>query len=261
MSTVEPSKPEEVRSGGPDAPTGVDPAELQKFRAIAATWWDASGPLRPLHRLNPCRLGWIRDLACRHFARDPRSLQPLAGLRVLDVGCGGGLLAEPLARMGAHVTAIDPEAENIAVASEHARAQEVTIDYRVATTYEVAASGARFDLVLALEVVEHTPDPAAFIRSLATTSGPRGLVILSTLSRTWRSWLLGIVGAEYLLRWLPPGTHDWQRFRTPAEMTRLMRDAGLRAVAGIGIAYDPAQASFRTSRDMSVNYMVAGLAD
>jgi 2-polyprenyl-6-hydroxyphenyl methylase/3-demethylubiquinone-9 3-methyltransferase len=239
----------------------VDDDEVDKFRRLADRWWDADGPMRPLHRLNPTRLAWLREQACRHFRRDPADRRPLQDLAALDVGCGGGLLAEPLARLGASVTGIDPAAENIAAATRHAAEVGLDVTYRTATTSEMLAEGRQLDLLTALEVVEHTPDPAPFVAELAELLAPGGMVVLSTLSRTWRAWLLGIVGAEYLLGWLAPGTHDWNRFITPAELARLLRQCGLRGVALTGLGYDVARDEFRTVRDTSVNYMLAAVRD
>lgn len=239
----------------------VDPAEVARFAALAERWWDPDGPMRPLHRLNPCRIAWIRDVVCQRLGRDPQARRPLEGLAALDVGCGGGLLAEPLARLGATVTAIDPAAETIATAAWHARETGVTVDYRVGTVEDLVVAGQRFPLVLALEVIEHTPGPDAFVAALATVTAPGGLLILSTLSRTWRAWLLGIVAAEHVLGWLPPGTHDWQRFVRPAELARRLRAVGLRPVALTGIGYDAARMAFHPVRDTSVNYMMAALRD
>jgi 2-polyprenyl-6-hydroxyphenyl methylase/3-demethylubiquinone-9 3-methyltransferase len=239
----------------------VDASEIEKFRSLAERWWDAEGPLRPLHRLNPCRIAWIRDQAARWLGRDPRARRPLDGLRALDVGCGGGLLAEPLARLGALVTAIDPAPEVIETAAWHAREAGVGVDYRVATVEDLVVEGQRFPLVLALEVIEHTSDPDAFLAALAAVTAPGGMLVLSTLSRTWRAWLLGIVAAEHVLGWLPPGTHDWQRFIRPGEMARRLRGLGLRPVAITGIGYDVARQTFHPVRDTSVNYMLAVLRD
>ena len=213
--------------------------------------------MRPLHLLNPCRVGWVRDRLREHLGRDTSSLQPLAGLEILDVGSGGGLLAEPLARLGARVTGIDPTPELVEVARWHAAETGISVDYRIADTATLVAEGRRFDAVLALEVIEHVPDPAGFLADIAALTRPGGMAILATVSRTWRSWLFAIVGAEYALRWLPPGTHDWQRFVRPSEVVRMLRQAGLGPTALTGIGYDAARAEFRTVRDTSVNYMVA----
>lgn len=239
----------------------VDAAELEKFRGLAEAWWDTAGPMRPLHLLNPCRVAWIRDRLCAHFRLPAEGRRPLAGLRLLDIGCGGGLLAEPLARMGAAVTGLDPAAENVATAAWHAGEVGLDIDYRAGTAEDLAAAGQRFQAVLALEVIEHTPDPDAFVDTAARLVAPGGLLVLSTLSRTWRSWLLGVVAAERLLRWLPAGTHDWQRFVRPSEMARRLRADGMRVTAMTGIAYDAAGNSFATVRDTSVNYMLAATRD
>lgn len=235
----------------------VDAGEVEKFAELARTWWEPAGPMRPLHLLNPCRVGWVRARLCDHFRRDPASLAPLSGLDVVDVGCGGGLLAEPMARMGARVCGIDPTAELVEVARWHAGETGAAVDYRTAETATLVAEGRTFDAVLALEVIEHVPDPAAFLADLAALTRPGGLVILATVSRTWRSWLFAIVGAEYALRWLPPGTHDWQRFLRPSELGQRLRQAGLRPLALTGVGYDPARAEFRTVRDTSVNFMLA----
>lgn len=238
----------------------VDRAELDKFQAMAARWWDPAGPLRPLHLMNPVRLDWLLH-QCRTHLACAAGRRPLAGLAILDVGCGGGLLAEPLARLGAEVTAIDPEPANVEVARAHARAARLAIDYRAATAEAIAAEGRRFDLVAALEVVEHVPEPAAFLGTLARTVRPGGLVVLSTLSRTLAAWLQAILAAEHLLGWLPPGTHSWGRFRKPSELARDLRAVGLRPVALTGLAFEPAYERFATTRDPSVNYMLAAVSE
>lgn len=240
---------------------GVDPDELEKFREVAEQWWDTEGPMRPLHQLSPCRLAWIRQQVCRHFGRDAARRDPLAGLEVLDVGCGGGLLAEPLTRLGACVTGLDPVPENVAAAARHAAELDLTIDYLLGTTDILVAQHRTFPLVIALEVIEHTPDPRAFVGDLARLTAPGGLIILSTLSRTWRGWLLGIIGAEHVLGWLPRGTHDWQRFLTPAELAGMLREHGIRPTDLTGIGYDIGNDQFRLGRDTSVNYMLAAARD
>jgi 2-polyprenyl-6-hydroxyphenyl methylase / 3-demethylubiquinone-9 3-methyltransferase len=233
----------------------ADPAELDKFADLGGAWWATNGPMAPLHKFNPVRLAFIRDQACRHFRLDTAAAKPLRHLRVLDVGCGGGLLAEPLARLGGHVTAIDPLTSNVEAARAHAEAAGVSIDYRTEPV-EVLAGGA-FDLVVASEVIEHVPEPAEFADALAGVCRSRGVVVITTLSRTFTSYAKAVVGAEYLLRWLPRGTHDWRRFLTPAELGRLLRASGFRPFAIRGASYDGARDEFRLGRDTSVNYLLA----
>ncbi|MFO1067335.1 MAG: bifunctional 2-polyprenyl-6-hydroxyphenol methylase/3-demethylubiquinol 3-O-methyltransferase UbiG [Geminicoccaceae bacterium] len=239
----------------------VDAGEVEKFGELARSWWDPGGPMRPLHLLNPCRVGWVRDRLCDHYRRDKASLAPLDGLEVLDVGSGGGLLAEPMARLGARVTGLDPTAELVEVARWHAAQTGVNVDYQLGETGSLVGAGCKFDAVLALEVIEHVPDPAAFLGDVAALTRPGGIALLATVSRTWRSWAFAILGAEYALRWLPPGTHDWQRFLRPSEIGQLLRRVGLRPVALTGVGYDAARIEFRTVRDTSVNYMLAAARD
>lgn len=234
----------------------IDPAEIAKFDRLAATWWDPNGPMRPLHRLNPTRLAYVRDRICGHFGRDPQARRPMAALAVLDIGCGGGLLAEPLARLGANVTGLDAAAENIRVAKAHASEAGLRIDYREATAEALAEDGRSFDVVLALEVVEHVSDVPGFVATAAGLVKPGGTLILSTLNRTPRAFLEAIVGAEYVLRWLPRGTHDWRRFLRPAELARLVRAQGL-AVADIaGMSFNPLRGEWRLGDDTAVNYLL-----
>ena len=246
-----------------ESPSAADPDEIGKFSRLAATWWDAAGPMAPLHRLNPVRIAYIRDQACARLLGGPRDAaahRPLPGLTILDVGCGAGLAAEPLARLGAAVTGIDPSPEAVEAAARHAAETGVAgIAYEVATLDEVAASGRRFDLVLALEVVEHVPDVPAFLAAGAEAARPGGLVILSTLSRTLASFAGAIVGAEYLLGWLPRGTHRWQAFVTPAELARHLRRVGLRPVDVAGVSYRADRDEFRLSRATGVNYMMTAV--
>jgi 2-polyprenyl-6-hydroxyphenyl methylase/3-demethylubiquinone-9 3-methyltransferase len=237
--------------------TAVDPAEVARFSALAAEWWDAAGPLKPLHRLNPLRLAWIKERVAGHFGRERNDPTALTGLRVLDVGCGGGILTEPLARMGAAVTGIDPSKENIAVARRHAEDGGLAIDYRAATAEDLAAGGERFDLVTILEVVEHVPDVPAFVAACSTMVKPGGLMIAATINRTAKAWLLAIVGAEYILRWLPRGTHSWDKLVKPEELAAAFRAAGLTVTAETGVMYVPLADYFRLTGDMDVNYMMA----
>ncbi|WP_019016330.1 bifunctional 2-polyprenyl-6-hydroxyphenol methylase/3-demethylubiquinol 3-O-methyltransferase UbiG [Elioraea tepidiphila] len=228
----------------------VSAAEAAKFGAFAERWWDPEGPMRPLHRMNPLRTGWIAErVAAAGLA--------WAGLRLLDVGCGAGLAAEAFARRGASVTAIDASAEAIAAARLHAEQGGLAIDYRIAAPEDLAAEGARFDVVVALEVIEHVADRDAFLAALAALTRPGGRVFLSTLNRTARSFLLAKLGAEYLLRLLPVGTHDWRGFVTPAELARALRRAGLAVIDSAGMTMDPLTGAWRESRDLSVNYLIA----
>lgn len=245
----------EVRGHG----ATVDPAEVARFEALAEEWWDADGKFAPLHRLNPTRLAYVRDTLCRHFGRDRRQPRSLAGLRVLDIGCGGGLMSEPLARLGAAVTGIDPAVETIAAARRHAEAQDLAIDYRAVRVEDIAAAGETFDAVLALEVVEHVPDVPSFLSMCADTIRPGGVLILATLNRTLKSFALAIVGAEYLLRWLPIGTHRWERFVTPEELRRALKQAGLRPGDVTGVVYSPLLDEWRLASDTDVNYIATAV--
>lgn len=239
----------------------VDAAEVGKFADLAAVWWDPDGDFRPLHRMNPIRLDYLRDHICAQFGRDPDALKPLSGLSILDVGCGGGLLCEPLARMGADVTGIDAAEEGIAAAKAHAAEMGLRIDYRAMTAEALAEADKRFDAVVAMEIVEHVSDLDAFARALGALVEPGGLVALSTLNRTPQSYALAIVGAEYILRWLPRGTHDWNRFPTPAELGASLMQGNLHVVDETGFGYNPLGDTWRRSDDLSVNYAVVAVAD
>jgi 2-polyprenyl-6-hydroxyphenyl methylase / 3-demethylubiquinone-9 3-methyltransferase len=235
----------------------VDRQDVDRFAAQAASWWDPRGSFRPLHQINPVRLEFIRSELLAHFRRDPRSLSPFAGLRMADIGCGGGLIAEPMARLGFAVTGIDADAKAIDVARAHAAAGGLPIDYRSADVETLAGAGERFDAVLALEIVEHVADRDRFLAALATLVKPGGMFVGATLNRTARSFALAIVGAEYLLRWLPAGTHDWNRFVRPSEFSLPLRRAGLATTRLAGLSYDWRGGAWRVSDDLSVNYMLA----
>jgi len=234
----------------------VDPGEIAKFARMASDWWDPEGGMKPLHALNPTRIAYIRDHLTAHFGLPGDGAEPLKGLRVLDVGCGGGLLAEPLARLGASVTGIDAAEETIKAAKAHAEVQGLAIDYRCTTAEALAAAGERFDAVLALEVVEHVAERDAFLRACGGVVRPGGLFVLSTINRTRRSFLLAKVAAEYILGWLPRGTHDWRHFVRPSEVAAGLRPAGLDVRAVTGVVYDPLTGGWRLSRDAGVNYML-----
>ncbi|MDA9412563.1 MULTISPECIES: bifunctional 2-polyprenyl-6-hydroxyphenol methylase/3-demethylubiquinol 3-O-methyltransferase UbiG [unclassified Bradyrhizobium] len=237
----------------------VDAAEIAKFSKLSAEWWDPKGKMAPLHRINPLRLGYIRDAACRKFERNVRSLNSLGGLRVLDIGCGAGLLCEPLSRLGAQVIGVDPSASNIAAAKLHADKSHLSIDYRCTTVEEIDPRE-RFDIVLAMEVIEHVVDVGVFLKRCASMLKPNGLMVVSTLNRNWKSFALAIVGAEYVLRWLPPGTHEWNKFVTPDELTKHLLDNRLVITEQTGVVYSPFADKWTLSSDMDVNYMVVAEA-
>jgi 2-polyprenyl-6-hydroxyphenyl methylase / 3-demethylubiquinone-9 3-methyltransferase len=238
-----------------ESPT-VDPAEVARFAALAATWWDPNGKMGMLHKFNPVRLGFIRDAACRQFGRDPKRLDSLKGLRILDIGCGGGILCEPLARLGAAVVGVDPAPANIAAARLHAEKSGLAIDYRAATAEALADAGERFEVVLAMEVVEHVADVSLFVRRCAEMVKPGGLMIAATINRTLKSFALAIVGAEYVLGWLPRGTHRWDRFVTPNELEIAMTEGRMRLAGETGVIYHPIADRWQVSSDMDVNYML-----
>jgi len=233
----------------------VDAAEIEKFSKLSEQWWDPRGKMAPLHKINPLRLSFIRDAACRKFDRNVRSLNCLDGLSLLDIGCGAGLLCEPFTRLGARVTGIDPSATNIAAAKLHAEKGHLSIDYRC-TTVEELDPQERFDIVLAMEVVEHVVDVGAFLDRCASMLKPGGLMVVSTLNRNWKSFALGIVAAEFVLRWLPRGTHQWEKFVTPDELADHLERNKLGVTEQSGVVYNPLADRWSLSSDMGVNYMV-----
>lgn len=238
----------------------IDPSEIEKFQAMAAEWWDPSGKFKPLHMLNPCRLDYIASQIAVEFDRDLSMRAPFSGLRILDIGCGGGLLSEPMARLGAEVVGVDAAERNVPVARLHADEQGLSIDFRHATAEDLVAEGETFDAVLNMEVIEHVSDPGAFLTACRDLLKPGGLMTCSTINRTAKSFAMAIVGAEYVMRWLPAGTHRWSRFITPDELFGLLRQAGLEPVDRTGFVFDPLGWRWRLSdRDLSVNYVTTSL--
>ncbi len=243
----------------PDAAYGssVDPEEVARFSALAEKWWDPRGEFAPLHKFNPTRLRIIRDEAAARFGRDVDSRRPFEGLTLLDIGCGGGLLSEPMARLGFDVTAVDASARNIGTAKAHGEPQGLQIDYRCATAEELAAAGdGPFDVILNMEVIEHVTDPGEYLRTCAGLLRPGGVMIVATLNRTLRSLALAKVGAEYILRWLPRGTHDWSKFLKPDELRDFLADEPFEVRGPFGVSYDPFSDRWSRSDDTSVNYMM-----
>jgi 2-polyprenyl-6-hydroxyphenyl methylase/3-demethylubiquinone-9 3-methyltransferase len=234
----------------------VDHAEVERFAAIAAQWWDEDGAFKPLHRLNPARLAFVRDRLAGHFGRDAKMRRPFAGLRLLDIGCGGGLMCEPLARLGFAVTGLDADESALDVARRHAKEQRLAIDYRADSAEELAAKDHGFDAVLALEVVEHTLNPTQFMATAGQLVTPGGALVASTLNRTPKAYLFAILGAEYFLRWLPRGTHEFKKFRRPSELAHDLRGAGLKLSDLAGLQYDPWREQWQLGKDLGVNYLL-----
>lgn len=235
----------------------VDADEIGRFATQANAWWDPDGSFRMLHRINPVRLEFIRERLLAHFGYSPNALRPFMGRSLLDIGCGGGLVSESMTRLGFRVTAIDASADAIEAARTHAHAVGLTIDYRIAAVESLAEAGESFDAVLALEIIEHVSDAEAFLASIGALIRPGGVFVGATLNRSMRSFMLAIIGAEHILRWLPPGTHDWNKFLRPSEFVLGLRRNGLSAIHIAGIIYNPLRAEWSLSPDLSVNYMVA----
>ncbi|WP_375638029.1 MULTISPECIES: bifunctional 2-polyprenyl-6-hydroxyphenol methylase/3-demethylubiquinol 3-O-methyltransferase UbiG [unclassified Bartonella] len=236
--------------------TTIDQSEIDHFSRIATEWWNPQGKFRPLHQFNPTRLAYIREKICLEFNRDPSSLTPFHNLKILDIGCGGGLLSEPMARLGAIVVGVDAAQTNIEVAKTHAAQNDLSIDYRTTTAEVLANEGEKFDIILNMEVVEHVADVNLFIEATAKMLKPQGVMFVSTLNRTWKAWGLAIVGAEYILRWLPKGTHDYKKFLKPLELKNFLSKNALTVIDEIGITYNPLNDSWNRSKDMGVNYLL-----
>lgn len=238
----------------------VDPSEIAKFEAMAAEWWDLNGKFKPLHMLNPCRLDYITSQIAAEFNRDLDDNVPFEGLRILDIGCGGGLLSEPMARLGADVVGADAAGGNIPVAQVHAAKSGLDIDYRHTTAEAMAEAGEQFDVVLNMEVVEHVADPLAYLTACRSLLKPRGLMVCSTINRNPKSFMMAIIGAEHIMRWLPKGTHEWNKFITPDELFELISNAGLNPVDRKGFVFNPISWSWSLSdRDLSVNYVTSSV--
>ena len=233
----------------------IDAEEIKKFGALADEWWNPEGSFKPLHKLNPTRLQFIRDQICDRFDRDSNNLKPFEGIRIVDIGCGGGLLTEPMARLGATVTGLDASERNILVARNHAERMGLQIDYRYSTVEAAAAAGETYDVVLNMEVVEHVADVDGFLRASCDLVASGGCMFVATLNRTIKSFVFAILGAEYVMRWLPRGTHDWRKFLRPSEITANLRRSGLTVDTFAGLSFDPLRDHWRVSSDLSINYM------
>lgn len=236
--------------------SSIDPAEVERFSALAAEWWNPDGKFGVLHKFNPVRLDYIREQVTARLRIDPNQREPFKGLRFLDIGCGGGLLCEPMARLGADVVGVDASEKNIKTASVHAAEQGLDIDYRASTAEDLAAAGETFDVILNMEVIEHVADPAAFAKDCAGMVRPGGLMFVATLNRTLKAFGLAIIGAEYVLGWLPKGTHQWEKFITPDELKRWLAEANCPVVDTTGVTYAPLSGTWRKAADIDVNYMV-----
>ena len=244
------------------AVSSIDPAEVERFSRIAAQWWDPKGKFAPLHKFNPIRLAFIREQALARFGRDPSARRPFEGLRLLDIGCGGGLLCEPMSRLGFSVTGVDASERNIGTASAHAAEQGLTIDYRASTAEDLEAAGEPlFDIILNMEVIEDRAEPCEYLRTCGRLLAPGGLMIVATLNRTLKALALAKVGAEYILRWVPAGTHDWNKFLTPGELRGFLSDEPLAVDGPFGVAYDPLRDRWVRSSDSDINYMMTVTRD
>lgn len=238
------------------ARTTIDQAEVDRFTAMAAEWWNPSGKFKPLHKFNPVRIRYIRDKAAAHLGRDANSHKPLEGLRVLDIGCGGGLLSEPMARMGATVIGADASERNIGIASTHAAQTGVTVDYRAVTAEQLASEGEKFDIILNMEVVEHVADVDFFITTCASMVKPGGMMFVATINRTMKAMALAIIGAEHVLRWLPKGTHQYEKLVRPEELEKPLTASGMQIDERTGVFFNPLMNQWNLSKDMDVNYMM-----
>ena len=235
----------------------VDAAEIEKFAAMAEEWWDPEGKFKPLHKFNPVRIQYIRDELCRRFDRDPKSVEPLKGIRILDIGSGGGLLCEPMKRLGADIIGVDATERSVHVAKAHAEQMGLDIDYRFATAEQLLAQGEQFDAVLNMEVVEHVADVQAFISVSADLVKPGGCMFMATLNRTAKSYMFAIVGAEYVMRWLPRGTHDWKKFLKPSELASALRRADMSVMDLQGVVFNPIRDSWSLNpKDLAINYLL-----
>jgi 2-polyprenyl-6-hydroxyphenyl methylase / 3-demethylubiquinone-9 3-methyltransferase len=241
--------------------SSIDPAEVERFSRIAAEWWDPKGKFAPLHKFNPTRLAFIRDQALHRFGHDGAQRRPFEGLRLLDIGCGGGLLSEPMSRLGFQVTGVDASERNIGTASAHAAEVGATVDYRCSTAEALLAAGETFDVILNMEVIEHVADPGQFLRDCAAMLKPGGLMIVATLNRTLKAFALAKVGAEYVLRWLPAGTHDWSKFLKPEELRGFLEGEPLTVDGPYGVVFDPLSGRWSQSHDADVNYMMTVTRD
>lgn len=236
----------------------VNKAEIQNFSKDSSHWWDINGPFKPLHRLNPVRLDYIKQQICDHFDRDYMAFDSYKGLDILDIGCGGGLVCEPMTRLGGNVTGIDADENAIAVAREHAKEQELDITYKATSSDELVKDGQQFDVVLALEIIEHVDNPDLFVKNVMDLCNPGGLVIFSSLNRNPKSFALGIVAAEYILRWVPRGTHNWKKFVKPSELSKMVRQYSGKPHDICGLAYNPFKDEFHLApKDLDVNYLIS----